>query len=436
MNSTQGVNIFDKDYLNYFFSSTSFAIICRDNILIQSDKSFMNFTENARFFIVYPLDLEDLGLQELTEKFSIHFAGQTQVETFTIIKKVPGGLEIECPFLIGISLNTLLRTPTRILLRLGEFKCRDAPKLFQKISKFNWAPWLIGQIPEVESATSNSRLFDSRKIEKAIQDGVLQYYRHKPLKKKYLEHLTAVNKNGGVLPKIYFRAVDDTCTLSLDTTGERLHLRGEKNLLALAPIRENLAALLLRELKRHLLTKPFTLIDPMCGSGTFLLEAYRDHYVTKEREFSFNHLPLVLDNYLKLKNFVSTPQQDFSALMGFDINKNVTYQAQINCTGTNISISNADLFDGKTINSENTAVIINPPYGVRVGEKSEINLAYYLKIIEAVKNKFNPIFLGIIIPIDYQLKSNKLFKIKSIRTFKNGGIEVVFYILTFLSPDL
>ena len=391
----------------------------------------MNHTDNARFFIVFPVDLEDLGLQELTEKFSIHFVDQDRVETFTVLKKIPGGLEIECPFLIGIALNTILRTPTRILLRLGEFKCRDAPKLFQKISKFNWAPWLIGQTPVVESATSNSRLFDSRKIEKAIQDGVLQYYRHKPLKKKYLDQLTAVNKTGGLLPKIYFRAVDDICTLSLDTTGERLHLRGEKNLLALAPIRENLAALLLREVKNYLPSNFFTLIDPMCGSGTFLLEAYRDQCVTKEREFSFNYLPLVLDNILKLKDVETRPQQNFLALMGFDYNKDVTSQAIQNCSGTNIIISNADLFDEKKINIEKTVVIINPPYGIRVGEKSEINLAYYLKIIEAAKNKFNPELLGIIIPSDYQLKQNKLFKIKRSRAFKNGGIDVVFYLLGF-----
>ena len=391
----------------------------------------MNFTDTARFFIVYPVDLEDLGLQELTEKFLIHFAEQPQIESFTLIKKIPGGLEIECSFLIGISLNTILRTPTRILLRLGEFKCRDAPKLYQKISKFNWAPWLLGQTPEVESATNNSRLFDSRKIEKAIQDGVLQYYRHKPLKKKHLDQLTAVNKAGGFLPKIYFRAVDDICTLSLDTTGERLHLRGEKNLLALAPIRENLAALLLRELTNHLPSNLFTLIDPMCGSGTFLLEAYRDQCVTKERGFSFNHIPLVLDNVLKLKNFETTPQKKFLALMGFDLNKDVASQALQNCSETNISISNADLFDGKIINIDKTVVIINPPYGIRVGEKSEINLAYYLKIIEAAKNKFNPELLGIITPSDYQLKSNKLFKIKAARSFKNGGIDVVFYLLEF-----
>ena len=389
----------------------------------------MNLTDNAAFFIVYPMDLQDLGLFELREKFSIHFKN----ETFNLIKEIPGGLEIECPLSIGLSLNTILRTPTRILLRLGTFKCRDAPKLYQKISKFNWSPWLIGQTPEIESSSTNSRLFDSRKIEKAIQDGVLQYYRHKPVKKKYLEHFEKANKSA--LPKIYFRSVDDICTISLDTTGERLHLRGEKILTGLAPIRESLAALLLKELQTHLAPKNYTLIDPMCGSGTFLLEAHDANAVTTEREFSFQHIPVVLDNITAIKKFESTPQVFYKTLMGFEINAEVVKLAKKNCKDTGIKIEKADLFEekpGEKVESpENAVVIINPPYGIRVGEKSEINLSYYLKIIENVKNKFEPELLGIIVPSDYKLKSNQLFKILTARPFKNGGIEVVFYVLGF-----
>lgn len=371
------------------------------------------------------MDLQDLGLLELKEKFSIHF----KEDSFNLIKEIPGGLEIECPLYIGLSLNTILRTPTRILLRLGEFKCRDAPKLYQKISKFNWAPWLIGQCPEVESAATNSRLFDSRKIEKAIQDGVLQYYRHKPVKKKYLEHLEKTDK--ALLPTIYFRAVDDVCTISLDTTGERLHLRGEKILTGLAPIRESLAALLLKELQTHLPPTNNTLIDPMCGSGTFLLEAHAENALTTGREFSFMHTPVVLDNPLALKKLASIPQQRFTTLLGFEINPEVVALARKNVEDSGIKIERADLFDGVSAPYQQSAVIINPPYGIRVGEKSEINLPYYLKIIESVKNKLAPELLGIIVPSDYKLKSNQTFKIHSARPFKNGGIEVVFYVLGF-----
>ncbi|MFA6238682.1 MAG: N-6 DNA methylase [Bacteriovorax sp.] len=387
----------------------------------------MNLTDNASFFIVYPLNLEDLGLIELEEKFKLHFPN----DHFEIKEKVPGGVLIECPVITGLSLNKILRTPTRILIRLGEFKCRDAPKLFQKMSKFNWAPWMIGQTPIVESASTNSRLFDSRKIEKAIQDGVNQYYRHKPVKKKYLEYWQ--NYKNALLPKIYFRAVDDVCTISLDTTGERLHLRGEKILTGLAPIRESLAALLLIELGRHLENKEnVTLIDPMCGSGTFLLEALDAKKITTEREFSFQHIPLVLDNTSKFTQLVSSANTRFKNLVGFDQNIEVVELAKKNCKDINIKIEQADLFDEEINPIQNSVVIMNPPYGIRVGEKSEINLAYYLKVIVASQKKFNPELLGIIIPADYRLSGKHNFKILSARPFKNGGIEVVFYVINSL----
>ena len=211
--------------------------------------------------------------------------------------QIPGGIEIECLLHIGLSLNYILRTPTRILLRIGEFKCRDASKLYQKISKFNWAPWLIGQTPEVEISTSNSRLFDSRKIEKSIQDGVLQFYRHKPVKKKYLDHYSNTELKN--LPKIYYRSVDDIVTISLDTTGERLHKRGEKTLTGLAPIRENLAALLLLELQSYLKKSDYRLIDPMCGSGTFLIEAHDSIFLSNTFP-SFLIIKLLLKNYSRV----------------------------------------------------------------------------------------------------------------------------------------
>ncbi len=381
----------------------------------------MNLTDSARFFIVYPMDLEDLGLIELNEAFILHFPENS----FSVIAQIPGGIEIECPFLIGVSLNRILRTPTRILLRLAEFKCRDFPKLYQKISKFNWSHWMIGQTPEVVSASKDSRLFDSRKIEKAIADGVNQYYRHRPVKKRYLDHLENAKKEN--LPAIYFRVENDVCTLSIDTTGERLHLRGEKTLTGLAPIRENLAALLLTELKKHLSIESITLIDPMCGSGTFLIEAKNEFSITEARDFSFLHMPIVIDHLSQLPKLEEKKSSFYNEFIGFEINPGVVAQASKNAPL--INFQKEDLFSNTSHSYKNPVVIINPPYGIRVGEN--INLEYFLNVITSIKKKFSPHLLGIIVPSIYKLKACDQFKIESARPFKNGGIEVVFYVLGF-----
>ncbi|MGZ3788533.1 MAG: THUMP domain-containing class I SAM-dependent RNA methyltransferase [Bacteriovorax sp.] len=389
----------------------------------------MNLTDAARFFIVYPLNLEDLGLVELVEKFKLHF----EDETLAIIAKIPGGIEIECPLNIGLNLNRVLRTPTRILLRLSEFKCRDFPKLFQKMSKFNWAPWMIGQTPEVVCASKNSRLFDSRKIEKAIGDGINQYYRHKPVKKRYLDHLETTKKEH--LPKIYFRAEDDLVTLSIDTTGERLHLRGEKTLTGLAPIRENLAALLLIELKSHVQAESITLIDPMCGSGTFLIEAKNSHSITSARDFSFLHMPIAMEGPALLKELDQKllEKKDafkdafYDELIGFEISPEVVSLAKKN--DPDLFFKQEDLFSETIHHYKNPVVIVNPPYGIRIG--SDIDLDYFLRVIDCIKKKFQPLIAGIIVPSDFKLKTTKEAKIISSRPFKNGGIDVVFYVLGF-----
>ena len=210
-----------------------------------------------------------------------------------------------------------------------------------------------------------------------------------------------------------------------------MHLRGEKTLTGLAPIRENLASLLLIELRFHLdQEKQYSLIDPMCGSGTFLVEALNSNSITVERDFSFLHTPISIDqNILHKKMIQPSVKNSFNHLLGFEINAEIVKQANVNCAGTPIVINQADLFHADHVESVSPVVILNPPYGIRVGEN--INLAFYLRVIESIKKKYAPEFVGIIIPSDYLLKPQKTFKILSSRAFKNGGIDVIFYVLEF-----
>lgn len=381
--------------------------------------------ELAQFYIIYPLGLSDLGLLELKEKWGLHYPDQN----LEILSEDEGGILINVTTLQGFSLNHILRSPTRILLRVGEFKVRDFPKLFNKISKLPMKHLLIGQIPEVIASATNSKLFDSRKITKAIQDGILESYRKQPVKKKYLDHFEA-HKNTD-LPKIYYRAVDDVITISIDTTGELLHKRGEKIYTGLAPIRESLASLLLAALTHGLDKKSYTLIDPMSGSGTFLIEGHDAYKINNDRPFAYHHFPLWIDYSTKkqfLENMKSSDNDKFSKYLGFEINEDVIKLAQKNTEGKNIQIKKTDLFSkGESLSGDNL-VVINPPYGLRVGEKSDINVEYYKKIIQSIREKYSPVRLGIIIPEEYRYNpSPKEFVAKL--PFKNGGLPVNFFIL-------
>ncbi len=381
----------------------------------------------SSFYLIYPLGLTELGLLELKEKWAIHFTN----EPLEVLSVDGGGILISVKTFQGFALNHILRSPTRILLRFAEFKARDFPKLFKKISKLPWKTLMIGATPQIVVSSTNSKLFDSRKVVKAIEDGILENYRMQPVKKKYLEHLD-VNKSAD-LPEIYYRAVDDVITLSLDTTGEILHKRGEKIFTGLAPIRESLASLLLCALTHDLPASDYTLIDPMSGSGTFLIEAHDAYKINFDRNFSFQHTPLWIDYTLKNtfnKMFTSEKNPQFNKYLGFEFSDDVIALAKKNTLGKDITISKGDIFSKENVVLGNNVVVINPPYGLRVGEKSQINLAYYKDVIESVRQKYAPIRIGIIIPEEYHYSPKKdegLYRI----AFKNGGLPVVFHVLNY-----
>ena len=382
----------------------------------------MNVDETSKFFLIYPLNLEDLGARELKEKINLFLPNEA-----ITIHQLAGGIEVECSIRTGFLLNHILRSPTRILMRVSEFKCRDFPKLYQKISKINWSHLLLGIEPQIETSSINSRLFDSRKIEKAAVDGVLEFYRRQPPKKKYQE--LAKSKVSEDLPKIFLRFNNDVCTVSIDCTGKRIHLRDEKILTGHAPIRESLAYLLLTELEKsiNIDINTCTLIDPMCGSGTFLLEAKNKYNISSNRSFAYQNMPIAMNDNLTLPQAFEQPKYLFANLVGFDIDEKIVDQATKNLV--DIKIKKDDLFSSTLHNYSKAVVITNPPYGIRIG--SNINAKFFENIILEIEKKFRASFLGIIIPDEFNINLPRNCQLINKRSFSNGGIPVSFYVLEF-----
>lgn len=394
---------------------------------IYCDKKIAMNKALRKFYLIYPFGLSHLGLSELKEKWELYYPE----ETLSILEIDEAGVLIEVDEHKGFSLNLILKTPTRILQRIETFKAKDFPKLFQKVSNIKWNQYLIGQIPEISSSASESRLFDSRKIEKAIKDGIESSYKAQEIKKKFLSHLEKTNKE--FLPTVYCRIVNDEVTLSLDTTGELAHKRGEKTLSAMAPIRETLASLLLVALKK--VTTAKKLIDPMCGSGTFLLEASHFYQLNNSRDFAFFHTPSFIalkDNGPLYKVFQESlkPKSNvlFDQLFGFDASAEVLKQTKENLHSLPITLEVNNIFEKKSFNIEESAIILNPPYGIRVGQNSKISAVYYHDIIENLFEQFKPITIGIIIPDEHLFNADRWILMKKI-SFKNGGIPVSFYLL-------
>ena len=379
--------------------------------------------KKAAFYIVTAMGLSELAVIEFKHKWPLAFPDVA----YEIKEVEPGGFLLETSLQHGFLLNNLLKTPTKILVRFAEFKARDFPKLFQKISKLPWSDFLLGQLPEVEVAAHESRLFDSRKIEKAIHDGIIDFYRRQPIKKRYQEAWEKSDKTNA--PKIFFRNIEDTITLSLDTTGELLHKRGEKTLTGHTPIRENLATLLLLSLlgDEVVAENPRELVDPMCGSGTFLIEAANFWKPTLERTFAYELMPDWIDSQFKKQlkaKLIFDHAPLFQKLKGFEVDVKIVKLANENIQSLPITIKEADAFSNCDQAELDRLMIVNPPYGIRVGEN--INSAFYKKLVDELLKNMNPKKLGIIIPEEHDFFHPK---VRSMRAFKNGGLDVVFYIL-------
>lgn len=375
-------------------------------------------TKTYQFFISCVPGFEDILAYEIK-----HYLNDDSI----LLTKIKGGIEVTLPIEIGFALNQHIKSASRVLIRIEQFKCKDIPKLYQKVSKIPWAKWLLGANPNIKSESHQSRLFDDRKINQAVLDGIELFFNSNPRKKKYIELYEAHSPS----PTIYVRFEADVCTISLDTTGELLHLRGGKELPGLAPIRENMAYALLAFLLSKTSGEKFRLIDPMCGSGTFLLEAVRFISPNDGREFSYQLTPL----FLELKNKIEFKSEKafnpFVEIIGCDINPEIVNVAKKNLEGQNIKINLQSVFENQPHPADNpTLVIVNPPYGKRVkSETDPINLNFFKNIISACYKNYQFKLMGIIIPSDYQFKSFDQFKIVDQLKFRNGGIPVVFYIV-------
>ena len=177
---------------------------------------------------------------------------------------VEGGVEFDGRLQDCYLANLHLRTAGRILMRIDRFKATAFRQLEKKVAAIPWELYLPPAVlPDIHVTTKHCRLYHSDAIGRRFSDGISR----QPLSRDF---------DGGGGEKtlsdltLFVRGVDDRFTVSIDSSGNHLHKRGLKRHHGQAPIRETLAATALR-LVGYNGSEP--LVDPMCGTGTFSLEA-------------------------------------------------------------------------------------------------------------------------------------------------------------------
>ena len=339
----------------------------------------MNRTDDFEIFIVTSPGLESVLCAEAQEK------GFREPAT------VKGGVTVKGGWPEVWRANLELRGAGRVLARIGTFRALHLAQLDKRARKLAWGDFLRPDVPfRVEAACKASRIYHqgaaAQRIEKAIR-----------------ETLGApVSPEADICIKV--RIEDDLCTISLDTSGESLHKRGHKEAVAKAPMRETLAALFLRQCGFDG-TAP--VLDPMCGSGTFVIEAAEIAAGLKpgrSRHFAFEQLATFDKKaWQRLREKKSPARPDSAApairFYGSDRDAGAIEMSRANAERAGVAATTEfrqhAISDLVAPDGPPGLVIVNPPYGTRIGDKKPL-YALYQSLGQTLLTRFTGWRVGLI----------------------------------------
>ena len=327
------------------------------------------------FFATCPRGLEALLADELRS------AGGSG------IRPVSGGVAFEGDLAVCYAANLKSRIATRVLLQLASAPYRKEQDVYDAAYGVPWQRWFtVERSIRVDVTAIRSPLKSLEFITLRVKDAVCDRFRAERGRRPDVDTRS---------PDVRIAAFLDahTVTLYLDTSGEPLYKRGYRSERGEAPLKENLAAGILA-LTGWDTEEP--LFDPMCGSGTFLIEAAMMApriAPGSGRSFGFERL-LAHDARLwrSLRDVASRVQVHPRALpvFGADVSGRELRNAHDNLKAagldTAVELRKADVLE-VTPPAPYGVMVVNPPYGVRIGEK-EAMADFYPKLGDALKNRY------------------------------------------------
>ena len=267
--------------------------------------------------------------------------------------------------------NLLLRGAGRVLVRVGGFHAVHLAQLDKRAHRLPWDRLLRPGVPvRVDAACRKSRIYHAgaaaQRIARAIAD------------------VAGAPDAPDAAIRVLARIEEDFCSISLDASGEPLHKRGFKQEVGKAPLRETLAALFLRE-AGYRGSEP--VLDPMCGSGTLVLEAAEMALGLapgRARAFAFeNFASFDPAAWARMRTAVAPRPTDLR-FFGMDRDAGAVAAAQANAARAGVGHVAAflrqpisDFAPPEDVRAGPPGlVIVNPPYGERIGEAGDLRALY------------------------------------------------------------
>lgn len=364
----------------------------------------------AEFFASAPKGMVEPLFEELTEL------------GFKNLVRTASGVEFESNWKGCYKVNLESRIASRVLKPLMEFTAYQPEELYNQIRNHDFTKYIDpnGSLV-VDAVVKESMMHDQRFVALKIKDAIVDQFRDK------FGERPNVDKEQADL-RIWVRGTKNNFIVALDTSGDALFQRGYRKEAGEAPIKENLAAGLLRLMRWDQKTP---LLDPMCGAGTFLIEAAL--MVTKtapgtfRNKFAFQRLKNfdqqawdeVLDEAMSKE--VSDPPIKF---YGFDLDRKVIFMAKANAKRAGVDHL-IEFKPGPIATLQKPAplgmIVVNPPYAVRLGDE-ELLKDVYRDFSHTLKQEFQG-WSTWILSGNRELMS--AFKMKATRKFQvfNGNLD-------------
>ncbi len=347
------------------------------------------------------------------------------------ITPLSGGLQFTGRLTAGYRANLCLASPSRILMRLAEFKADSFQKLEKQLDRLDWDLFLAPNAQvEIKVSTQSSRLYHSHAVAQRCH-GIID---------RALARSEGPADPNPMVQTLMVRAVNDRFQLSLDMSGPALYKRGIKSKITPAPLRETLAFTLLTAAG---FTPDLPVLDPMCGSGTFSFETARIKAGIAPgffRSFAFEgwpafrpgqlaHLRRELAGRMRLPPHgdIFASDQDPGVIRILESNMETpldwpeTVPPEIRDFRHCIQPRQQDFFSLTPPPGPPGIILLNPPYGKRL-DKGMDTRTFYREMGKKLKSDFKGWKLGLIFP------DKKIWKLEGLplasHTFFHGGLDL------------
>ena len=366
----------------------------------------MIYTSEFEILLTTPPGLEQWLLKEVQE------AG------FKRAVAVRGGVTIWGGWMDVWRANLTLRGVSKVLVRIGEFRAFHLAQLDKRARKFPWGDILTKGLSIKAEVTTNRRnkIYHAGAGVERIERAIFEEFGSK---------IAGSMSETDIVFKA--RIENNNVVLSVDSSGEGLHKRGHKQAMGKAPMRETMASLFLRACGYDGVEP---VLDPMCGSGTFLIEAAeisRNLMAGRARNFAFEKLATYDAEAVQSIRDAWKTRESTQHFYGSDRNVNVIGFANANaeragvddlCGFIPIPLTKIKRPDGPA-----GLVIVNPPYGARIGKKKDL-FALYGSFGDLMRDQFKGWRVGLVTSDTRLAEATKLPWLPLGDPIAHGGLKV------------